>query len=88
MPTGPCALLVMTKPICQALNRMITPFTPFANERDIKDILDELATVRKATISLFEGFDSKALTRSGMADGRIMSVRAAHIISPATKCGT
>jgi len=48
-----------------------------ANERDIKDILDEFATVRQATISLFEAFDSKALMRAGMADGRIMSVRAA-----------
>lgn len=48
-----------------------------ANERAIKDILNELATVRQATISLFEGFDSEALTRAGMADGRIMSVRAA-----------
>jgi len=48
-----------------------------ANERDIKDILNELATVRQATISLFEAFDSDALMRAGMADGRIMSVRAA-----------
>jgi hypothetical protein len=48
-----------------------------ANERDIKDILKELATVRQSTISLFEAFDSQALIRSGMADGRIMSVRAA-----------
>lgn len=48
-----------------------------ANERNIKDILNELATVRQATISLFEAFDSKALMRAGMADGRVMSVRAA-----------
>lgn len=48
-----------------------------ANERDIKDILNELATVRQATISLFEAFDSEALMRAGMADGKIMSVRAA-----------
>jgi uncharacterized damage-inducible protein DinB len=48
-----------------------------ANERDIKDILHELASVRQATISLFEAFDAEALMRAGMADGRIMSVRAA-----------
>ena len=48
-----------------------------ANERDIKDVLHELATVRQATISLFQAFDSDALLRAGMADGRIMSVRAA-----------
>lgn len=48
-----------------------------ANERYIKDILHELATVRQATISLFDAFDSEALMRAGMADGRIMSVRAA-----------
>jgi uncharacterized damage-inducible protein DinB len=48
-----------------------------ANERDIGNILEEFATVRKSTISLFEGFDDKALTRIGVADGKVMSVRAA-----------
>jgi uncharacterized damage-inducible protein DinB len=48
-----------------------------ANERDIKDILEEFTTVRSATISLFEGFDGKALLRAGVASGNIMSVRAA-----------
>jgi uncharacterized damage-inducible protein DinB len=48
-----------------------------ANERDIHDILKEFATVRAATISLFEGFDREALLRTGIADGKIMSVRAA-----------
>jgi uncharacterized damage-inducible protein DinB len=48
-----------------------------ANERDIKEILKEFATVRHATISLFEGLDDEALLRAGMADGKIMSVRAA-----------
>jgi len=37
----------------------------------------EFVTVRNATISLFEGFDSVALTRAGVANGNIMSVRAA-----------
>jgi uncharacterized damage-inducible protein DinB len=48
-----------------------------ANERSVKDLLDELTTVRQATISLFEGLDGEALMRAGMADGKIMSVRAA-----------
>jgi hypothetical protein len=48
-----------------------------ANERDVKDILKEFATVRQATISLFKGFDPEALARAGVADGKVMSVRAA-----------
>lgn len=48
-----------------------------ANGREIKDILKEFTTVRSATISLFEGFDRKALLRAGVASGNIMSVRAA-----------
>ena len=48
-----------------------------ANERDIKDILKEFASVRHATISLFEGFDREALLRVGVADRKVMSVRAA-----------
>jgi uncharacterized damage-inducible protein DinB len=48
-----------------------------ANERSVKDILAELAAVRRATISLFEGFDDRALVRAGVADGKVMSVRAA-----------
>ena len=48
-----------------------------ANERDVKDLLNEFATVRQATISLFEGLPDEALVRAGTADGKIMSVRAA-----------
>jgi hypothetical protein len=48
-----------------------------ANERELGDILKEFTTVRHATISLFEGFDRKALLRAGIASGNIMSVRAA-----------
>ena len=48
-----------------------------ANERDIKGILEELATVRDSTISLFNGLESSALTRVGVASGNVMSVRAA-----------
>jgi uncharacterized damage-inducible protein DinB len=48
-----------------------------ANGRDVKDILKEFARVRRATISLFEGLDREALLRAGVADGKVMSVRAA-----------
>jgi hypothetical protein len=48
-----------------------------ANERSGEDLLQEFATVRTATISLFESFDSQALTRMGVASGNVMSVRAA-----------
>ncbi|HEY0428611.1 MAG TPA: DinB family protein [Pyrinomonadaceae bacterium] len=47
-----------------------------ANERAITDILDELRTVRAATISLFNNFDRKVFTRKGIADRNVMSVRA------------
>jgi uncharacterized damage-inducible protein DinB len=49
-----------------------------ANERDIKDILQEFAAVRQATISLFDGLSREALIRAGVADGKVMSVRAAY----------
>jgi uncharacterized damage-inducible protein DinB len=48
-----------------------------ANERSLEHILRELAAVRQATIELFDGLDDEALTRTGIADGKVMSVRAA-----------
>jgi hypothetical protein len=48
-----------------------------ANERDIRNILKEFATVRDSTISLFASLDSNALKRVGRANGNVMSVRAA-----------
>ncbi len=48
-----------------------------ANARDIGDVLVEFATVRNSTIALFDSFESEALTRSGVASGNNMSVRAA-----------
>ena len=48
-----------------------------ANQRSIEDLLQEFATVRNATISLFDSFDSEALMRIGVASGNVMSVRAA-----------
>lgn len=47
-----------------------------ANERKVRDMLDELADVRKATVSLFNSFDDEALLRAGVASGNPMSVRA------------
>jgi uncharacterized damage-inducible protein DinB len=47
-----------------------------ANARGAGDILEELATVRRATVALFDGFDDEALTRTGVADGNRVSVRA------------
>ena len=47
-----------------------------ANERSLKNILNEYATIRKATISLFENLDEAAFLRTGIANGHIVSVRA------------
>ena len=47
-----------------------------ADERTVEDLLEEFASVREATISLFAGFSREALTRAGVASGNYMSVRA------------
>lgn len=47
-----------------------------ANERGLKNILKDYASIRKATISLFENFDEAAFLRAGTANGHIVSVRA------------
>jgi uncharacterized damage-inducible protein DinB len=48
-----------------------------ANERTIEDILEEYDAVRRATITLFESFNDAMFTRTGVANGHVMSVRAA-----------
>lgn len=48
-----------------------------ANDREIEAILEELATVRKATLTFFNSLDDEALKRRGVGAGKIMSVRAA-----------
>ena len=48
-----------------------------ANKRALKDIWDEYAAVRGATIALFNNLPDDAYMRSGMANGHVMSVRAA-----------
>ena len=47
-----------------------------ANERLLDNLLEEFAAVRKSTIALFNSFDDRVLTRSGVASGNVMSVRA------------
>ncbi|HJV38805.1 MAG TPA: DinB family protein [Geothrix sp.] len=47
-----------------------------ANLRALDDLIDEFATVRAATLSLYAGLGDAALLRSGVASGNIMSVRA------------
>lgn len=47
-----------------------------ANERDIKDILDEYAAVRDSTIALFNGLEEEALARGGVANENFVTVRA------------
>jgi len=49
----------------------------FANERDMKSLIDEYKSVRDSTIAFFHGLDDKVLIRTGIAEGNIMSVRAA-----------
>lgn len=48
-----------------------------ANERDIENILAEYQAVRQATIAFFDSLDDASLTRAGISDGKMMSVRAA-----------
>lgn len=47
-----------------------------ANNRPVRNILEELEAVRNATITLFESFDSAALSRKGIADNNPVTVRA------------
>ncbi|HET6975327.1 MAG TPA: DinB family protein [Pyrinomonadaceae bacterium] len=47
-----------------------------ANERSLDDLLEEFAAVRKSTIALFNSLCDRVLTRSGVASGNVMSVRA------------
>ncbi|MGA7672368.1 MAG: DinB family protein [Nitrolancea sp.] len=52
------------------------------SSRPLADVLEELATVRRASITLLRSFDDAAWDRRGTADGKIMSVRAlAYVIA-------
>ncbi|HEV8580911.1 MAG TPA: DinB family protein [Thermoanaerobaculia bacterium] len=48
-----------------------------ADERSAGSLLRELGSVRRATLSLFGGLDEAARRRAGVANGHVMSVRAA-----------
>jgi hypothetical protein len=53
-----------------------------ADARGWSTLIDDLATVRAATLSLFRGLDSHAWTRRGVVNGAPVSVRAlAHVIA-------
>ncbi|HEX8149898.1 MAG TPA: DinB family protein [Pyrinomonadaceae bacterium] len=47
-----------------------------ANRRTVESLLGEFASVRRATIALFDSLDDEALARSGVADGNRATVRA------------
>lgn len=46
------------------------------DDRSLGSLLDELQTVRQATVSLFSGLDGSALLRRGVASGDTLTVRA------------
>jgi uncharacterized damage-inducible protein DinB len=48
-----------------------------ANNRSIEDIFEEYTAVRSATITLFANLPEEAFRRAGVANGHVMSVRAA-----------
>jgi uncharacterized damage-inducible protein DinB len=47
-----------------------------ANRRTLDELLAELASVRDATLSLYNGLADDMLRRAGIASGNVMSVRA------------
>ncbi|MGA9406330.1 MAG: DinB family protein [Bacteroidota bacterium] len=53
-------------------------YVPYAkaNNRSIENILEEYATIRNATLSLFKSFNEEDVLRSGVANGHSVSVRA------------
>jgi uncharacterized damage-inducible protein DinB len=46
-----------------------------ANEREIEDMLEEYADVRRSSIALFNAFSDEMLLRQGTADGHSVTVR-------------
>ncbi|WP_438972104.1 DinB family protein [Polaribacter sp.] len=47
-----------------------------ANTQNFKDLLDDMAGVRKSSIALFKSFSEEALVRKGIASKQEISVRA------------
>ena len=52
----------------------------FCENRTLKDIIDELITVRKSTISLFKSFGPDVINNSGVANGGECNVNACGFI--------
>jgi uncharacterized damage-inducible protein DinB len=48
-----------------------------ANEHSLEDIFEEYTAVRRATVTFFNSLQKEALRRAGVANGHLMSVRAA-----------
>lgn len=46
------------------------------NLRSIENIMEEYASIRQATLTLFNSFDEQVITRSGLVKGNNVSVRA------------
>lgn len=55
--------------------------TAFANSRTMEDLIEEFATVRQATVSLFKTFSVEQLTQMGTASEKPVSVRAIGFIT-------
>jgi uncharacterized damage-inducible protein DinB len=55
--------------------------TAFANNRTMEDLIEEFASVRKATVSLFKTFSVEQLTQMGTASEKPVSVRAIGFIT-------
>jgi uncharacterized damage-inducible protein DinB len=55
--------------------------TAFANSRTMEDLIEEFATVRRATVSLFKTFSVEQLTQMGTASEKPVSVRAIGFIT-------
>lgn len=51
-----------------------------ANARTLEDILAEFTAVRQTTLTFFNSLDDEALSRAGVANGHLLSVRAAAYI--------
>lgn len=51
-----------------------------ANARTMEDLLSEFTAVRQATVALFDSFSDEVLQREGMANRKVLSVRAAGFL--------
>lgn len=59
----------------------VDDFAPYVaagnfHDRDMREVLEEFAAARRATLAFLRGLDAAAWTRTGLADGNAISVRA------------